>query len=146
MLKRLEALGVHFVVENENVKARSDGPMPEEAKRLILNNKDTLREQVLARERRLREYVARAVQQAKREGVAYVYSNVLGEQVAFVKDGLERRVKPGMVVYTLSELNGLMEANSTAWNMLHQAKKLFGGRVVAVKGKEGYNGTKPRSA
>lgn len=146
MLKQLESLGVKFIVEGENAKARSDGPMPEEAKRLILNNKDALREQVLARERRLREYVARAVQQAKREGVAYVYSNVLGEQVAFVKDGLERRVKPGMVVYTLSELNGLMEASSTAWNMLHQAKKLFGGRVVAVKGKEGYNGTKPRSA
>ncbi len=146
MLKQLESMGVRFVVDGETVRARSNGPMPEEAKRLILNNKNALREQVLARERLLHEYIARAVERAKKDGVAYVRSNVLGEQVAFVKDGLERRVKPGMVVYTLSELNGLMEASSTAWNMLHQAKKLFGGRVVAVKGKEGYNGTKPRSA
>jgi len=51
------------------VKARSDGPMPEEAKRLILNNKDTLREQVLARERRLREYVARGVADRPKEKV-----------------------------------------------------------------------------
>lgn len=137
MLKQLESMGVRFVVDGETARARSNGPMPEEAKRLILNNKNALREQVLARERRLREYVARAVQQAKREGVAYVYSNVLGEQVAFVKDGLERRVKPGMVVYTLSELNGLMEANSTTWNMLHRAKKVFGGRVVGANEKEG---------
>ena len=137
MLKQLESMGVRFVVDGETVRARSNGPMPEEAKRLILNNKNALREQVLARERLLHEYIARAVERAKKDGVAYVYSNVLGEQVAFVKDGLERRVKPGMVVYTLSELNGLMEANSTTWNMLHRAKKVFGGRVVGANEKEG---------
>ena len=137
MLKQLESMGVRFVVDGETARARSNGPMPEEAKRLILNNKNALREQVLARERLLHEYIARAVERAKKDGVAYVYSNVLGEQVAFVKDGLERRVKPGMVVYTLSELNGLMEANSTTWNMLHRAKKVFGGRVVGANEKEG---------
>lgn len=135
VLKRLEALGVLFVVEGENVKARSDGPMPEEAKKIVLENKDLLKSQVLAREKKLQDSLKAIMHQLEKVPAVYARSAAIGEQVAFVRDGY-KGVKPGVtVVYTLSELRGLLDMPSKEWEFMHLSKKTFGGgRIVSKEG------------
>lgn len=135
MLRRLEALGVRFVVEGENVKARSDGPMPEEAKKIVLENKDLLKAQVLAKERKLHDSLRAIVHQLEKVPVVYAWSAAIVEQVAFIRDGY-KGVKPGVtVVYTLSELRGLLDMPSKEWEFMHLSKKTFGGgRIVSKEG------------
>ena len=55
----------------------------------------------------------------------------------------------GKKVLTLDELSIILIDKRTVRpekEVLHRAKKVFGGRVVGANEKEGYNGTKPRSA
>ena len=135
LLKKIESLGVWFVVEGESVKARVNGQMSNEAKQLIKDNKKDIKQAVLLRETQLQEYLTKAISRLKEEGIVYIYSSVLGEQVAFVMgQDQANKLKPGTVYYTLTELNHLKNTNYEGWKQVHQTKKLFGGVIIGVNG------------
>ena len=109
--------------------------MPEEAKKIVLENKDLLKAQVLAKERKLHDSLRAIVRQLEKVPAVYARSAAIGEQVAFVRDGY-KGVKPGVtVVYTLSELRGLLGTSSKEWEFMHLSKKTFGGgRIISKEG------------
>jgi len=50
MLEELESLGVQFIVEDGNVKARMEGKMPDELRQRILEHREEVKAAVLQRE------------------------------------------------------------------------------------------------
>ena len=137
LLKKIESLGVWFVVEGESVKARVSGQMSEEAKQLIKDNKDEIKQAVLQRETRLQEYLTKAILELKQKGIVFIYSSVLGEQIAFIMSvDQAHKLEPGTVFYTISELDHLKNNNYEGWKQVHRTKKLFGGVIVDVKGED----------
>ena len=135
LLKKIESLGVWFIVENGSAEARFNGEIPEEAVLLMKENRDEVRELVLLREKRLREYIDKAISELKQKGIVYIWSSVLNEQVAFIMgQDQANKLKPGTVYYTITELNHLRNTNYEGWKQVHRTKKLFGGVIIDVKG------------
>ncbi len=135
LLKKIESLEVWFIVENGSAEARFNGEIPEKTMQLIRDNRDEIRNLVLTREKRLQEYLTKAISDLKEKGIVYIYSSVLGEQVAFIMSAEQaHKLKPGTVHYTIGELDHLRNTNYEGWKQVHRTKKLFGGVIIDVKG------------
>jgi hypothetical protein len=139
MLQELEQKGVSFVIgKDDTITAKYDitmTQMTQEVRQMILDHKDELKGQVLAREKKLQDSLKAIMHQLEKVPAVYARSAAIGEQVAFVRDGY-KGVKPGVtVVYTLSELRGLLDMPSKEWEFMHLSKKTFGGgRIISKEG------------
>ena len=139
MLQELEQKGVSFIVgKDDTITAKYDASMTQmtqQTRQMILDHKDELKSQVLAREKKLQDSLKAIVRQLEKVPAVYARSAAIGEQVAFVRDGY-KGVKPGVtVVYTLSELRGLLDMPSKEWEFMHLSKKTFGGgRIISKEG------------
>jgi len=74
-----------------------------------------------------------AEEMMERQGWALVESEILGECIALVRDETAaRRAPSGFVRYTLAEMRRIGD-NAEALRAIHQAKRLIGGTVTAVR-------------
>lgn len=139
MLQELEQKGVSFIVgKDDTITAKYDASMTQmtqQIRQMILDHKEELKAQVLAREKKLQDSLKAIMHQLEKVPAVYARSAAIGEQVAFVRDGYDG-VRPGvMVVYTLSEFRGLLGMSSKEWEFMHLTKKTFGGgRIVSKEG------------
>lgn len=139
MLQELEQKGVSFIVgKDDTITAKYDASMTQmtqQIRQMILDHKEELKAQVLAREKKLQDSLKAIMRQLEKVPAVYARSAAIGEQVAFVRDGY-KGVKPGVtVVYTLSELRGLLDMPSKEWEFMHLSKKTFGGgRIISKEG------------
>ena len=139
MLQELEQKGVSFIVgKDDTITAKYDASMTQmtqQIRQMILDHKEELKAQVLAREKKLQDSLKTIMHQLEKVPAVYARSAAIGEQVAFVRDGY-KGVKPGVtVVYTLSELRGLLDMPSKEWEFMHLSKKTFGGgRIISKEG------------
>ncbi len=130
MLKELESRGVWFTVTGENeVTANYNGVLPDDLTEMILANKDALKAEIFSQERALKKTLQRIVERLEAVPVVYVNSRGLGQRIAFCRDGQQDRVADDMVVYCLSELKSLSDADRATWKLVNLAKQIFGGRV-----------------
>src|SRR5690554_327094 len=116
MLQELEQKGVSFIVgKDDTITAKYDASMTQmtqQIRQMILDHKEELKAQVLAREKKLQDSLKAIMHQLEKVPAVYARSAAIGEQVAFVRDGY-KGVKPGVtVVYTLSEFRGLLGMSS----------------------------------
>lgn len=85
------------------------------------------------------EELAEIVDSVNAQGYVLLWSTVLRDLVAFALDETARaKIPPGFVAYTLAELEELFGDGKVApstLRLIHQAKRLAGGRIVG-KGKQ----------
>ncbi|MGE4334603.1 MAG: hypothetical protein AB7E55_01330 [Pigmentiphaga sp.] len=128
----LHKAGVVLWVEEGRIRYRAPrGVLTPELRRVIITHRDGLR--ALLREEEA--IVARLLQT---RGWALIDSAVLGERVVWARDEEAAKGAPeDPVVYGYEELRLLVQSTTTAdaLRQIHVAKKIFSGRVRAVKGR-----------
>lgn len=131
MLEELESLGVQFIVEDGNVKARMEGKMPDELRQRILEHREQIRAAVLQREQQVKGFLSRVFLELRKKPV--VYANGEAGLVAFCRAGCRSQVKEGCVyVLDEQELRSLSAADYTSWKFLTMSKAVFGGTLYGT--------------
>ncbi len=137
-LRELEKMGYFFQLKGEQVRFKHIGeskPDPAVVRPLLEELKARKSEAI--RYLQAREKVIDFATEAKkvretlqRTGLAKIYSETLGETVYFAKDDQAAKRAGSTVVYTIDELRLLAGVNREDLRQIHQAKKLFGGKIV----------------
>lgn len=150
LLHRFEQMGYRFKVDSEKLKVQ--GSLTDESRELIRQYKtdiiaflqaNSAEKQVKCQAEESTRPVdfqaeAKKIQDVlKKQGLAKIYSETLGEEIWWARDEKEAiKASADAVIYTLSELEELFKDNITKVQLrqIHQSKKLFIGKIVVKEG------------
>lgn len=138
-LLELKKIGYSFWLEGERIQYEyrgPDRPDPAVVKPLLEELKQCKGEALRYLQQRQGKLIdfateAKKVKEAlQKTELAKIYSEPLGESVYFAKDERAAARTGSTVVYTIDELRRLAGVNREGLRQIHQAKKLFGGKIV----------------
>lgn len=134
VLKKLIAGGIQLkVVEN---KLKIKGNLTNEDKALVKQFKEEIIAVLTTEQDELKVKAGKVDRLLETESFVHIYSKVLGEVVLWVaNEQLKRKLQKNndVVIYTKDELNILCKDKSftvEGLKRIHEAKRLFGGKLV----------------
>ena len=140
ILEKLDSIGVAVTLDGEDIACRPGSLVPEELVLPILKCKPEIMLRLVQRKYELvypdgicrDDELNEIEERVRKQGVVLLWSRVLEDLIAFVRDGYDTSLVPaGFTIYTESELATLFpdDAPVTSLRLIHEAKR-SGGKVI----------------
>jgi len=134
VLKKLIAGGIQLKVIEDKLKIK--GNLTNEDKAMVKQFKEEIIAKITREQNNLQAKPGQVDDLLAKKGYVRIYSNVLGEVVLWVaNDQIAKQMNDNnnLVIYTLEELN-ILTGDKTltveGLKRIHEAKKMFGGKIV----------------
>ena len=132
IIRRLDELGVSMQVNGDRLQLRPGSIVPEELQQEIKTHKIDLVDR-LSIGPEARSEMTELLSQVREQGFVLLWSNVLQDTVAFVRDAaMIDRIPNSFTIYNVDELSVLFrepQPSEADLRRIHQVKK-YGGRIV----------------